>query len=58
MVAALHSIPTLLGSVFGVLDHLRSQNDVIASWLRLSLFDCCVFFCIVVVVFRVIVVVI
>jgi hypothetical protein len=29
-------IPTLLGSDFGVLDHLWSQNDVIMSWLRLT----------------------
>jgi hypothetical protein len=29
-------IPTLLGSDFGVLGHLRSQNDVIMSWLRLT----------------------
>jgi hypothetical protein len=28
-------IPTLLGSDFGVLGHLWSQNDVIMSWLRL-----------------------
>ena len=27
-------IPTLLGSDFGVLGHLWSQNDVIMSWLR------------------------
>jgi hypothetical protein len=27
-------IPTLLGSDFGVLGHLASQNDVIMSWLR------------------------
>jgi hypothetical protein len=29
-------IPTLLGSDFGALDHLLSQNDVIMSWLRLT----------------------
>ncbi len=29
-------IPTLLGSDFGVLDHLWSQNDEITSWLRLT----------------------
>jgi hypothetical protein len=29
-------IPTLLSSDFGVLGHLRSQNDVIMSWLRLT----------------------
>ncbi len=30
-------IPTLLlGSDFGVLSHLWSQNDVIMSWLRLT----------------------
>jgi hypothetical protein len=29
-------IPTLLGSYFGVLGHLWSQNDVIMSWLRLT----------------------
>jgi hypothetical protein len=28
-------LPTLLGSDFGVLGHLWSQNDVIMSWLRL-----------------------
>jgi hypothetical protein len=28
-------IPTLLGSDFGVLDHLWSENDVIMSCLRL-----------------------
>ena len=27
---------TLLGSEFGVLSHLWSQNDVITSWLRLT----------------------
>ena len=27
-------IPTLLGSNFGVLGHLWSQNDVITSWLN------------------------
>jgi hypothetical protein len=29
-------IPTPLGSEFGVLGHLWSQNDVITSWLRLE----------------------
>jgi hypothetical protein len=29
-------IPTLLGSDFGVLGHLWTQNDVVASWLRLT----------------------
>ena len=29
-------IPTLLGSDFGVLGHLWSQNDVIMSWLGLT----------------------
>jgi hypothetical protein len=29
-------IPTLLGSYFGVLGQLWSQNDVITSWLRLT----------------------
>jgi hypothetical protein len=29
-------IPTRLGSDFGVLGHLWSQNDVIMSWLRLT----------------------
>jgi hypothetical protein len=29
-------IPTLLGADFGVLDHLRSQNDVITSGLVLT----------------------
>jgi hypothetical protein len=28
-------IPTLVGSDFGVLGHLWSQDDVIMSWLRL-----------------------
>ncbi len=28
-------IPTLLGSGFGVLSQLQSQNNVIMSWLRL-----------------------
>ena len=28
-------IPTLLGSDFGVLGHLWSQNDVVIEWLRL-----------------------
>jgi hypothetical protein len=29
-------IPTLLGSDFGALGHLWSQNDVIMSWLMLT----------------------
>jgi hypothetical protein len=29
-------IPTQLGSDFGALGHLWSQNDVIMSWLRLT----------------------
>ncbi len=29
-----YTIPTLLGSDFGVLGHLWSQNDEIMSWLR------------------------
>jgi hypothetical protein len=29
-------LPTLLGSDFGGLGHLWSQNDVIVSWLRLT----------------------
>jgi len=29
-------IPTLLGSEFGVLGHMSSQNDAITSWLRLT----------------------
>jgi hypothetical protein len=29
-------IPTLLGSDFGVLGHLWSQNGVIMSWLKLT----------------------
>jgi hypothetical protein len=29
-------IPTLLGSDFGGLGHLWSQNDMIISWLRLT----------------------
>ncbi len=29
-------MPTLLGSDFGVLGYLWSQNDVIMSWLRLT----------------------
>jgi len=29
-------IPTLLGSDFGVLGHMSSQNDAITSWLRLT----------------------
>ncbi len=28
--------PTLLGSDFGALGHLQSQNDVFMSWLRLT----------------------
>ena len=35
-VAALHSYTHPLGSDFGVLCHLWSQNDVIMSWLRLT----------------------
>jgi hypothetical protein len=31
----LYLVPTLLGSDFGVLGHLWSQNDEIMSWLRL-----------------------
>jgi hypothetical protein len=34
-------IPTLLGSDFGVLGHLWSQNDVIMSWLRLTAISNC-----------------
>ncbi len=34
--SSLTQIPTLLGSDFGVLGHLWSQNDVIMSWLRLT----------------------
>jgi hypothetical protein len=35
-------IPTLLlGSDFGVLGHLWSQNDVIMSWLRLTVTSNC-----------------
>ena len=30
------AISILLGSDFGVLGHLWSQNDVITSWLRLA----------------------
>jgi hypothetical protein len=30
----LTGIPTVIGSDFGVLGHLWSQNDVITSWLR------------------------
>jgi hypothetical protein len=37
-------IPTLLGSDFGVLGHLWSQNDVIMSWLRLTATSNC-FWC-------------
>jgi hypothetical protein len=29
-------IPTVIGSDFGVLGHLWSQNDVIMSWMRLT----------------------
>jgi hypothetical protein len=29
-------IPTLLGSDFGALGHLWSQNNVITSWLKLT----------------------
>ncbi len=29
-------VPTLLGSDFGVLGHLWSQNDLLMSWLRLT----------------------
>ncbi len=29
-------IPTLLGSDFGALGHLWSQNDVMLSWLRMT----------------------
>ncbi len=34
-------IPTLLGSDFGALGHLRSPNDVIMSWLRLIAISNC-----------------
>jgi hypothetical protein len=34
-------IPTLLGSDFGVLGNLLSQNDVIMSWLRLTAISNC-----------------
>jgi hypothetical protein len=34
-------IPTLLGSDFEVLGHLRSQNDVIMSRLRLTVTSNC-----------------
>ena len=34
-------IPTLLGSDFGVLGHLWSQNYVIMSWLRLTAISTC-----------------
>jgi hypothetical protein len=34
-------IPTLLGSDFGVLGHLWSQNDVIMSWLKLPSYSNC-----------------
>ncbi len=35
-------IPTLIGSDFGVLVHLCSQNDVIMSWLRLTATSNCI----------------
>ncbi len=35
-------IPTLLGSDFGVLGHLLSQNDEIMSWLRLTAISNCI----------------
>jgi hypothetical protein len=34
-------IPTLLGSDFGALGHLWSQNDEIMSWLRLTVTSNC-----------------
>jgi hypothetical protein len=34
-------IPTLLGSGFGILNHLWSQNDVSMSWLRLTVTSNC-----------------
>ncbi len=34
-------IPTLLGSDVGALGHLWSQNDVIMSWLRLTVTSNC-----------------
>jgi hypothetical protein len=34
-------IPTLLGSDFGALGHLGSQNDEIMSWLRLTVTSNC-----------------
>ncbi len=34
-------IPTLLGSDFEVLGHLGSQNNVIMSWLRLTVTSNC-----------------
>jgi len=34
-------IPTLLGSDFGVLCHLWSQNDVIMLWFRLTVTSNC-----------------
>ncbi len=34
-------IPTLLGSDFGALGHLWSQNDEIMSYLRLSVISNC-----------------
>jgi hypothetical protein len=36
-------IPAQLGSEFGVLGHLWSQNDIIMSWLRLSATSNCYF---------------
>jgi hypothetical protein len=35
-------IPTQLGSDFGALGHLCSQNDVIMSWLRLTATSNCI----------------
>jgi hypothetical protein len=37
-------IPALLGSDFGVLCHLWSQNDVIMSWLRLIATSNCILY--------------
>jgi hypothetical protein len=34
-------IPTLLGSDFGVLGHLRSQKNLIMSWLKLTAISNC-----------------
>jgi hypothetical protein len=34
-------IPILLGSDFGVLGHMWSQNDVITSWLKLAATSIC-----------------